>query len=292
LHTLSLCDENRSFLLSLSLGNILFGVGLELLLLLVDLSSSDLLLELIKLSLVDSLEVSELLLLLIVESQLLVFLLLFVILKLDLKSGFLLKGSNQLRIDNNIGDVTLFKLDAIWTELCVKVVHHCVSHIRLQIKDLGQPDTVDESSHILLNLCCEKFIKSSSTQFINKSFDSLLINGKSECEMNVNINKSIILGWASLNWSIIVDNVLGDHASDSLVTAVEPMGSCLHYTCGLTTLFLKDCEVGWDIKFDVTATATIRSLDHSNNSLLVTVSLSLHLVSCLCKRTGRYLDDS
>lgn len=55
LHTFSLGDEDRCIFLCLRLGDLFVGVGFELLLLLVNLCSRDLLLQLIKLSLVDSL---------------------------------------------------------------------------------------------------------------------------------------------------------------------------------------------------------------------------------------------
>ena len=75
--------------------------------------------------------------------------------------------------------------------------------------------------------------------------------------MNININEGVILGWAPLNGCIIVDDVLGDHASDSLVAAVEPMSSSIHDSGRLATLLLKDCKIGWDIELDVTAAASV-----------------------------------
>ena len=49
--------------------------------------------------------------------------------------------------------------------------------------------------------------------------------------MDIDINESIILGWASLDRGIVVDDVLGYHAGDSLMAAVEPMGSSIHDSC-------------------------------------------------------------
>jgi len=59
----------------------------------------------------------------------------------------------------------------------------------------------------------------------------LLIYRESECEMDIDINEGIILGWASLDRGIVVDDVLGYHAGDSLMAAVEPMGSSIHDSC-------------------------------------------------------------
>jgi hypothetical protein len=44
--------------------------------------------------------------------------------------------------------------------------------------------------------------------------------------MNININVSVVLGWASLDWCVAVDNVLGEHASNSLPSAIAPMQRC------------------------------------------------------------------
>ena len=129
LHTLSIGDENRCLLLCLGLGNLLVGVGLEFLLFLVNLCTSDLLLKLVKLSLIYSLQVGELLLFLIVKGKFFVLLLLLVILKLDLKTGLLLESTDKLRVHNNVGDVTLFKLDSIRGKLHVQIGHHSVGHI-------------------------------------------------------------------------------------------------------------------------------------------------------------------
>jgi hypothetical protein len=80
--------------------------------------------------------------------------------------------------------------------------------------------------------------------------------------MDIDINIGIILGWASLNWSIVVDNVLGEHASHSLVEAIAPMSTWRHDTSRLTTNLFEDCEVRWYIKLDVKAAALVRSFDH------------------------------
>lgn len=127
--TLGISDQYRSSLLCLGLGNLFVSIGFELLLFLIDLGSSDLLLELIELSLIDSLEISELLLLLVIESQLLILLLFLVILELNLQPGLLLKCPDKLRIDNNIGDVALFKLDSILLKLSIEIMHHLIRHV-------------------------------------------------------------------------------------------------------------------------------------------------------------------
>jgi hypothetical protein len=86
--------------------------------------------------------------------------------------------------------------------------------------------------------------------------------------MNVDVNEGVILGWASLDWSIIVDNVLGDHTGNPLVAAVEPVGASGHDSGGLSTFFLEHGEVGWDIELDITAAASIAPLDHGEHALI------------------------
>jgi hypothetical protein len=87
-------------------------------------------------SLVVSLLISQFLVLLILQSKFLVLLLFLVILKLKLQSCLLLKGTDQLRVHDNIGYVTLLKLDTIHLEFPVQLSHHSVSHVRLEIKNL------------------------------------------------------------------------------------------------------------------------------------------------------------
>jgi len=68
-------------------------------------------------------------LLLVLHSQLLVFLLLCMILQLELNLGFLSQSLNQLWVDDNIGDITLFKHDAIVSKLPVQLIHHGDGHV-------------------------------------------------------------------------------------------------------------------------------------------------------------------
>jgi hypothetical protein len=56
-------------------------------------------------------------------------LLFLMIFQFDFKSGLLLESANQLRVNNDVGDVALFKLDTVGLELLVEVVHHCIGHV-------------------------------------------------------------------------------------------------------------------------------------------------------------------
>jgi hypothetical protein len=229
-------------------------------------------------SFIGSLLISEFLVLLIFERKFLVFLLFLVVLKFKLQSGLLLKSTDQLRVYNNIGDVTLLKHDTILLELAVQLSHHSVSHIRLQIENLRQPNAVDKCSHVFFNFSGQKLIESSSTKLVHKVLYELSILRHSEGEMNIDINVSVILSWASLDWSVIVDDVLGEHASNSLVEAIAPLGTWGHHTSGFTTFLFENSKVGWDIKLDIETAALVRDFNHGQNSLLVRISGSCHLV--------------
>ena len=149
--------------------------------------------------------------------------------KLDF--GFLRKSILQLLVYNDISNIALLENDSVGSKFMVQLVHHCVSHIGFKIKNIDKPDTLNEISDIFLNFCCKKLIESTGTKFVNESFNLLNILWKSESEMDININISIIFGWASLNWCIIVNNIFGKHACNSFVEAVAPVSTSLHNTC-------------------------------------------------------------
>lgn len=202
------------------------------------------------------------------------------------------KSIFQLLIHDNISNIALFKDDTVLSKLMVQLIHHGVSHVGFKIKNVDEPHSLDEISDVFLYFSGKDFIESCSTKFVNESFNLLLVLGKSESEMDIDIDVGVIFGWASLNWSIVVNNVFGKHACNSLVEAVAPVGTSLHDTSWSSTTFLKNNEVSWHIKFDIKAAALVRSADHNNNALLVWVSLTLHLLSGILKVGGWNLNDS
>lgn len=192
----------------------------------------------------------------------------------------------------NISDVTLLEDDAVENKLSVEFSEHGHSHVGLQVIDLSQPDGVDKVTDILLYFCSQEFIKSSSSQLVNESLDLIFVLWESEGEMNINIDISVILGWASVDWSIVVNNVFCYHTGDSTVTGVAPLGSWVHDAFGCTPIFLQNDEVGWDIKLKITAAASVTLLDHANDALVVGVSGTSHLGGSFIETSGRDLDDS
>jgi len=124
----------------------LFGLGL------LNDSSLDLFLKQVILSPVLILEQSQLLLLFILKSKLKIFLFLLMVLELNLKTGLLGQGADQLWVDEDTSDVTLLESDTILMELLVELRHHIGGHVGLEIEDLVQKDSIDKVSNILLNL--------------------------------------------------------------------------------------------------------------------------------------------
>lgn len=72
-----------------------------------------------------------------------------------------------------------------------------------------------------------------------------------------------------MNRSVVVDDGLGYHAGNSASAAIAPLGTRCHHTGRLSARFLKSSETSRDIKLEVTAAATVASLDHDNNWLLI-----------------------
>lgn len=114
-------------------------------------SSLDLLLKQVILSPVLILEQSQLLLLFILKSKLKILLFLLMVLELDLKTGLLGQGADQLWVDEDTSDATLLESNTILVELLVELRHHIGGHVRLEIEDLVQEDSIDKVSDILLD---------------------------------------------------------------------------------------------------------------------------------------------
>ena len=95
---------------------------------------------------------------------------------------------------------------------------------------MGQPDAVDEGPHILFDLGGQELVESSGAEFVNELLDELLVLRHSESKMDIDIDVCIVLGWAPLDRSIVVNDVLGEHTGNSLPEAVAPLSSRSHHT--------------------------------------------------------------
>jgi hypothetical protein len=125
-------QQNCCLLFCLDSGDIFLSTGLQLVLLLINPGSLDILTQLIHPSFVTSLKIGELLLLLILEGQCLVLVILLMVPELELKSCPLTKSGKEIWIDCDLCDVTLLKPNAEFTiKGSVKLGHHVIGHIRL-----------------------------------------------------------------------------------------------------------------------------------------------------------------
>jgi len=70
----------------------------------------------------------------------------------------------------------LIERNTVEGELFIKFVNHGVGHVRFEIEDLMEPDSIDEVSHVLLNFSGKKLIKSCSSKFVDEILDQLRIS--------------------------------------------------------------------------------------------------------------------
>jgi hypothetical protein len=144
---------------------------------------------------------------------------------------------------------------------------------------LTQPNAVNEIPHVFLYFSCKKFIKSSSSKSVNEILNLVFDLGKSESEVDIDIDIGVIFGGTSLDRSIIVDDIFGNHTGHSSSTAIAPMSTRSHNALTLSTRLFKDCEVGRDIEFDIATTTLVASLYHYHDALLIIIGLGLHHTS-------------
>ena len=116
---------------------------------------------------------------------------------------------------------------------------------------------------------------------IDKFFDLLIVLRQSKSKVNININKCIIFCRTTSNRCIIIYNIFCEHAYDSSVTTIKPVCSWSHQGLSLTTNFLKNSKVCWNIKFNFTTATIIITFKHNNNTLLIMCTAMSHFLSCI-----------
>ena len=94
-----------------------------------------------------------------------------------------------------------------------------------------------------------------------------------------------------MNWSIIVDNSLCEHACNATGAAIAPLGTRLHDASAFTTALLHRCQPGGDIKLEIATAAAITSLHHDDDRLLERPALGQHSRGIGCM-VSRYLNDA
>ena len=266
---LSLGDEHGGVLLGLDFGHFSLGVGLQLVLFLVDFGPLDLLVQLEHLPLVGSLELRQLLVLLVLQVLDVQLLLFDLVLQFESEFCFLLKSVGEMVVDVDLLNLAVLESNAVAGELLVQVVYHCGGHVRLEIVDLLQPDGVDEASHVLLYFSSKELIESASTESVDEVLDLSLHLRQSKSEVDVDVDIGVVLGWASLDGSIVVHDVLSQHGHNSAIAAVAPMGARSHQGLSRAAVLLENSEVGGNIELQVKAAAGVVTPHHNEDALVV-----------------------
>jgi hypothetical protein len=96
--------------------------------------------------------------------------------------------------------------------------------------------------------------------------------------MDININISVVFGWALLDRCVIVDDVLGNHGSDSLIATVAEVRPWMHQPCAFSPILFQNHKVCWYIKFQVATAAAIISFDLNKDTLVVLICRSSHFI--------------
>lgn len=72
-----------------------------------------------------------------------------------------------------------------------------------------QENSVDEVTDVFLDFGSQQLVESTSTKFVHKHVNQLfVVLRQSESEMDVHVDKCIVLGWTFLDWCIVVYDVL------------------------------------------------------------------------------------
>jgi len=71
--------------------------------------------------------------------------------ELNLESGLLSEGTNQLGVNNNVGNITLLESDTILAELTVQLLHHIIGHVWFQIENLVKENSINEISNVFFH---------------------------------------------------------------------------------------------------------------------------------------------
>lgn len=155
----------------------------------------------------------------------------------------------------HVSHVAVLKDDTEDRELLVEVLNHGAGHVALEVEHLREPDAINEVPNALVNLSVEHLIKPTCAKLVDEVLDFLLSTRHAEREVKVHANVGVVLRRAVMDWGIVVDDRLGNHASDSASAAVAPLGTWLHHTCASAAALLESGETSRDIELEVAAAA-------------------------------------
>ena len=155
----------------------------------------------------------------------------------------------------DISHVAVLENDAEDGELLVQILYHSTGHVTLKVKDLREPDPIDERPNTLVNLSIEHLIKPTSAQLVDKVLDLLLSSGHAEGEVKVDTDVCVVLSRTVMDRGVVVHDGLSYHASDSAGAAVAPLSARLHHSGAAAAALLESCETRRDIELEIAAAA-------------------------------------
>lgn len=194
--TLYLGNQDSADLFSFNDGDFLGSLSAHSELILFDTSTSNLRLKVLHLTIIFSLHVSQLLILLILQSQFLVAVFLDVISKHVFALSLFFESLSQGLIDVDISDVAVFENDAEILKLLIQILDHFGSHFTLKIKDLAEPDAIDEYSDAFIDLSIEKLIETAGTETVHEILHLVLLTRHTEREIQINVDIGVVLSGA------------------------------------------------------------------------------------------------
>ena len=113
--------------------------------------------------------------------------------------GFFLQSLHELLTDMNFRNVAVLKNDSILLEFLVELLEHVSGHVTLEIKDLTEPNSINENSNVFIDFSVEKLIESGSSQLVHKILYFSFLCWHSECEIEINRNIGVVFSWAISN---------------------------------------------------------------------------------------------
>lgn len=230
-----------------------------------------------QLPVIVSLHIGQLLILLILQSQLLISVLFYVICQGILELCLLLESLSERLVDMHVGDIAVLEDNPEEDELSIEVLDHLAGHVSLEVEHLREPDAVDEVADALIDLCVEELVEAGRTQTIHEVLNLLLLSRHAEREVEVDTDVGVVLGGAVVDGGVVVHDGLGEHTGHSSVAAVAPVRALLHDACASPAALFERGQTRRNVELEVTAATTVGTLDHDNNRLFIGSGFGQHL---------------
>ena len=122
-----------------------------------------------------------------------------------LKFSLFFKCLREFGVHVNIGDTAVLKGDTEILEFSGEILHHFGGHFSLEVKNLTQPDAVDEGTDAFVYLSVEELVETTRTQLVHEIHHFLMVLRHSEGEEEVDVDVRIIFRWAIVDWGIVIN---------------------------------------------------------------------------------------